>query len=118
MLMATGVTFAFFRAARARERADLERRAQHRLVRPGSARSERTRRAAQVRTIRIEANALTQLLDHRLGETSVGARDARLCAREAFVDAANERRAVVAFDVGMRAYYLLGIHDERSRIEG
>lgn len=89
----------------------LNRGAQHFFVGTRSARSERTGRPAKIGAIEIQANALAQLLDHRLRKTCVRACDARLSASEALVDAAHERRAVVTSDIGMRSDHLLRVHD-------
>ena len=110
MLVFASVTLAFLGTSRARDLTGFNCRAQDVFVRARSARGQGAGGFAQISTIQIETNALTQALDHRLRKTRICARDAGLCAGKALIDASHERRAEIALHIGMGRNHLLRIH--------
>lgn len=110
VLVTAGVLFAFRRARCTGGFAELDRLAQDFLIRSRSSRGERAHGIANIGAIEIQANALPQHLDTRLCDAGIGARNTHLRTREAFIHAVNERRAVIAFDVGMRGDHFLRVH--------
>jgi len=80
MLMHGRMPLAFLAAGPTCLRARLERRHDHLLVAARPAGGEASGRDTEVRTVEIEADALTQLVDHLLADTGVGAGCAALRA--------------------------------------
>src|SRR5687767_3676485 len=95
------VLFALGRAKPADRGARFEHRANRGLVRTRAPRGDLAGRRADVRAILIEANALDEVRYAWLRETRIRARDARLRAAEAFLDAPYERIVHVAANVRM-----------------
>ena len=66
---------------------------------------------AHVRAVKVEADALPQLLDHALGQANVSARGADRGAVVALLDAAQKPVRGVALNVGMGRNHLLDVHE-------
>jgi hypothetical protein len=67
-------------------------------------------RDADIGTIEIEANALLQVIDRLLGETSIGAGDARLRACVTFFNAPQQAAGCVTLNIRVRTDHLLNLH--------
>jgi hypothetical protein len=81
------------------------------LVGPRSAARHRAGRIANVSAVKIEPNALRQLLNTILTKTGISAGYAALGTRVAFLDAFDQRGVSAAFDMGVGANHFLHVHD-------
>ena len=68
------------------------------------------RRCAHIGTVKVQPNALPELLNHFFREASIGATDAGLSAFETLFDAAYERLAHVAAYVRMSGNHVASFH--------
>lgn len=111
MLVHVGVPLALLRTLRADLHADLEHRSDQIFIRACSPRSDCCRGPANVGTIKVEPNALDQLLYMlRFAQAGIGADRAHLSAIEAFFDAPDQTVVCVALDAWVRADDLARVH--------
>ena len=101
MLMIAGMPLALLRAHAASLGASLQRHGDDLLVGARASRPQRARGNADIGAVEVEADALTKLGHHVLGEASVGAGGAALSTGVAFLDTADEGLVHVALNAGM-----------------
>jgi len=118
VLVMGSMLFAFLRADPARQRACLDHRSQHVVVRTGAPGGERSRGRANVGTIQVQADALAKLGRALLCNAGVGTRGARLRASIARLDASDQRLADAALHVGMCRNHRARMHEASSVGEG
>ena len=118
MLMHLGVLLAFDRAIRASLGASLEHPLNQRLVAADATRGEAGRGQADVGAIKIEADALGEVLDHVLGQAGIGADVAQRGAAISRLDRANETVVDAAAHVRMGADHWLDLHRRAPSLIG
>ncbi|KAK0342237.1 hypothetical protein LTR94_023029 [Friedmanniomyces endolithicus] len=110
MLVHLGVFLTFDSAIRAGLGASLEHALDQCLVAAGATRGEAGRGQADVGAIKIEADALGEILHHILGQAGIGADVAHRGAAVSRFDRANETVVDASAHVGMGADHWLDLH--------
>ena len=108
---------ALFRAEAAGRAASLDDRRQDLFIRARAARGHGAGRNADIGAVKIEPDALLELLNVVLGEAGVCAGRAGLRARVTFLDTAQQRVGVFAPNIGMGMDHLLYVHIVSPSVE-
>lgn len=110
MLMMAGVTLALVAAHTAGGGAGLQHEADDLLVGAGPPRRHGAGRGAHVGTVRVEADALGELLHRLFPQAGVGAGGTSIGAIVTVLDAADQGVVRVALNMGVRADDFLNMH--------
>ena len=97
---------AFSTTHTASSRTGLQRQADQFFIRPRTASRDRSSGCTDIRTVKVEPNALAKLLDHVFSEAGIRARDAGLGAGVTLLDAADQGIIDVPLYFGVRSDHL------------